>query len=105
MDQGTNEVIKQFVFEVAKQTQGFVKAYLFGSYAKNTENDDSDIDIALIFKDLSLQEKFDFQVRMMQLASAYDVRIEPHPFSVQDFTNDNPFVFEIKKIGIELTIN
>jgi len=31
-----------------------------------------------------------------------DSRIEPHPFKPEDFTEENPFVKEILKQGIEI---
>jgi predicted nucleotidyltransferase len=80
-----------------------VTAYLFGSFVKNKQRPDSDIDIALIIDNLKDSDKFDIQVQFMLLASKFDSRIEPHPLSKQDFISDNPFVHEIKKTGIEIT--
>ena len=40
----------------------------------------------------------------MMLASQIDYRIEPHPFSKEEFYSDNPFAAEIKKTGIELSL-
>ena len=103
MDKKTDIVIRQFITTVAKQTPGFVTAYLFGSFAKNNERPDSDIDIALIIDNLKDSDKFDIQVQLMLLASQYDSRIEPHPLSKQDLISNNPFVYEIRKTGIEIT--
>ena len=103
MDKKTDIVIRQFITTVAKQTPGFVTAYLFGSFAKNNERPDSDIDIALIIDNFKDSDKFDIQVQLMLLASQYDSRIEPHPLSKQDLISDNPFVYEIRKTGIEIT--
>jgi predicted nucleotidyltransferase len=75
---------------------------LFGSYAKGKSTDDSDIDIALIFKNLDDSKRFDIQVQLMLLAAQIDSRIEPHPISHEDFNSGNPFVVEIKKTGIEV---
>ena len=76
--------------------------YVFGSYARGNSNQDSDIDLALIFKNLDDSKRFDVQVQLMLLASQIDTRIEPHPISHDDFDSDNPFVVEIKKTGLEL---
>ena len=102
MDKKTDNNIRQFITTVANQTPGFVTAYLFGSFAKNIESPDSDIDIALIINDLKDSDRFDVQVQLMLLASRFDSRIEPHPISGQDLISDNPFVHEIKKTGIEI---
>jgi len=102
MDKRTNEIISNYIASVAAQNTQFVKAYLFGSYAKHTDRIDSDIDIALIIDNLKDEEKFDLQVQLMLLASNFDMRIEPHPISLIDFTSENPFAKEIKRTGIEI---
>ena len=104
MDKKTDSTIRQFIASVANQTPGFVAAYLFGSYAKNKQVPDSDIDIAVIIDNLNDSEKFDIQVKMMLLASRFDSRIEPHPFSKQDLNSNNPFIHEIMGTGIEIPI-
>ena len=102
MDKSIDKIVRQYISTVSTQTPGFVTAYLFGSYAKNLQQPESDIDIALVINDLKDSEKFDIQVQLMLLASKFDSRIEPHPLSQQDLISDNPFVLEIKKTGIEI---
>lgn len=102
MDQETDYIIRQYISSVAKQTPGFVTAYLFGSFAKNNQRPESDIDIALIIDNLKDSDKFDIQVQLMLLAAKFDSRIEPHPLSKHDLFSDNPFIHEIKKTGIEI---
>ena len=48
MDKRTNRHIVEFIKAVAKLNPELVKAYLFGSFAKGTNGDDSDIDVAII---------------------------------------------------------
>jgi len=102
MDKKIDKIIRQYIVTVAKQTPGFLTAYLFGSYAKNNQRAESDIDIALIIDNLKDSDKFDIQVQLMLLASRFDSRIEPHPLSKQDLYSDNPFAHEIIKTGIEI---
>lgn len=102
MDKGIDSIIRQYVDTVASKTPGFVTAYLFGSYAKNKETPDSDIDVALVIENLQDSDKFDLQVQLLLLASNFDTRIEPHPLSKQDICSENPFVYEILKTGIEI---
>lgn len=104
MDKGTDIKIKQYVKSVASQIAGLSKAYLFGSYVKNSNTVDSDIDIALVIDELQDSERFNMQVQLMMLASQFDSRIEPHPISRSDINSDNPFVYEIMKTGLELNI-
>lgn len=102
MDKETDKIIRQFIDTVANQTAGFYTAYVFGSYAKNMQNPESDIDIALIIDNLKDSDKFDIQVQLLLLASKFDLRIEPHPLSKQDLKSQNPFVQEITRTGIEI---
>ena len=102
MDKKTDNIVRQYISAVANQTTGFVTAFIFGSFANNTQRAESDIDVALIIDNLKDSEKFEIQVQLMLLASRFDSRIEPHPLSTQDFNSDNPFIHEIRKTGIEI---
>ena len=79
------------------------KAFLFGSYAKGLEREESDIDIALIIGNMT--DFFATQMQLMRLRRKIDLRIEPHPIEESDFTIMNPFAYEIQKNGIELKID
>ena len=75
---------------------------LFGSYAKGTENEDSDIDIAVITDDIKT-DTFDEEVKLMILRKGIDYRIEPHIITVADYeNNETPFVVEVKNTGIKV---
>ena len=43
------------------------------------------------------------QIELMKLRRIIDLRIEPHPFTANDFNSSNPVVNEIMKYGIEVT--
>jgi len=104
MDKNINRIIKNYINSVLEQEPGLISAFLFGSYAQNKQRLESDIDIALVFDNLSDSERFNIQVKLMMLASKIDTRIEPHPISKQDLLSNNPFVLEIKRTGIELKV-
>ncbi|MBN2347687.1 MAG: nucleotidyltransferase domain-containing protein [Bacteroidales bacterium] len=76
------------------------KAYLFGSYAKGIEKEDSDIDIALVIGNMT--DFFATQRQLMRIRRKVDLRIEPHPIGESDFTSLNPFALEIQESGIEI---
>jgi predicted nucleotidyltransferase len=78
------------------------RAYLFGSYAKGSEHEDSDIDIALILE--NMEDKFITQQQLMKLRRNIDLRIEPHPIDQEEFNFRNPFAFEIQQTGIEIPL-
>ena len=90
------DIALQYAIAV-KSKYDFAKIILFGSYAKGTQNADSDIDIAVILKDYS--NLIDTQVDLMRLRRKIDSRIEPHPFREKDFDVSNPIVNEIVKYG------
>ncbi len=81
----------------------YVRIILFGSYAKDNFNEDSDIDIAVILRDYS--NLIDIQLDLMRLRRKIDSRIEPHPFREKDFDITNPIVNEIVKYGQDININ
>ncbi|HEX9971004.1 MAG TPA: nucleotidyltransferase domain-containing protein [bacterium] len=74
------------------------KAFIYGSYAKNNYQKDSDIDLAIVLKNLS--NSFLMQVELMILSRKIDTRIEPHPYDESDFNTSNSSANEILKQGI-----
>lgn len=79
------------------------QAFLFGSYAKGTFHDDSDIDIAVVVE--NVEDIIDAQIEMMKLRRKIDLRIEPHPIMKSDFDNNDPLSFEVLKYGIIIKDN
>ncbi len=91
------KIVKKYISFVKDSGIEIQKAYIFGSYAKGNFNEDSDIDLALVFK--GLHKSFDMQIRLMKLRRKIDLRIEPHPFDESDFNSSNPFANEIIRTG------
>ena len=91
-------LIQKYIDEVKKYYK-IDSVILFGSYAKGTNNEDSDIDIAIISSDI--KNEFEDGVMLLKLTWKIDTRIEPHAFSANKL-NENPFINEIIKTGIEL---
>jgi uncharacterized protein len=103
MDKRDAIIIAEKYAHAVKSKYDFVKIILFGSYAKGTQNEDSDIDIAVILKDYN--NLIDIQVDLMRLRRKIDSRIEPHPFREKDFEITNPVVNEILKYGQDIMVN
>lgn len=76
------------------------KIILFGSFAKGSFNENSDIDIAVVLKDFN--NILDIQLELMRLRRKIDSRIEPHPFRERDFSPSDPLVYEILTSGEEI---
>ena len=102
MDKADAIDIAQKYAGAIKENYNYIKIILFGSYAKGNFNEDSDIDIAVIFKDYS--NLIDMQLELMRLRRKIDSRIEPHPFRESEFELSNPIVNEIIKYGQEINI-
>ena len=94
------EIVKEYIRFLKKNKYNVQKAYIFGSYAKGNFDEDSDIDLAIVLKNLS--NSFTMQVQLMKLSRKFDSRIEPHPVDDESFNNTNPFAYEILSTGIEV---
>jgi uncharacterized protein len=106
MDNRINKIVDKYIQVLIERQFGIEKAYLFGSYAKDNWQDDSDIDIAVIYNSKNNYDRFDLQVQLLIIANSIDTRIEPHPISNSDFNISNPFAYEIMQTGIKLkTVN
>ncbi len=77
--------------------------FMFGSYAKGTYHEESDIDIAIILKDFD--NHMNTQLEFMRLRRKIDSRIEPHPFREKDFNINNPVAYEILQHGHRINIS
>jgi predicted nucleotidyltransferase len=97
-----SKTIENYIKDVNQQI-GIKKAVLYGSYAKGSYDDFSDLDIAIFsdyFKDKSFIEATKF---LLSLARKYkNVCMEPVGFSSSDLLDDNPFVKEILATGQEI---
>ena len=79
-------------------------AFLFGSYAKGTWTNDSDIDIAVFSDFFSGRSRTDAIAFLLDRALEYDLDIQPIVFDEKDLNNyqENPFVYEIITTGIKI---
>jgi len=96
------KIASQYI-DILRNKYVILQAFMFGSFAKGTNHEDSDIDIAIVIKNVS--DIIDTQIDMMKLRRKVDLRIEPHPFIVNDFNIGNPVVNEILKSGIKIINN
>ena len=93
------KTVKKYLREVRNSGIRIKKAYLYGSYAGSKSQEDSDIDVAIISPDFS-GNRFNDALKLKSLRWKIDLRIEPMPILPEDFTEDNPIVYEILKKGI-----
>lgn len=74
--------------------------YLFGSYAKNTQHEDSDIDVAVVVNHID-GDFFAIHPLLWKLRRQIDHRIEPVLIEREHDPID--FLTEIRKNGIEIS--
>lgn len=79
------------------------KAYLYGSYARESATKDSDIDIAIISPDFT-GDRFHDAIFLKRMRTNIDLRIEPLPIKTDDFVKKDPLVSEILSYAIPITV-
>jgi predicted nucleotidyltransferase len=87
--------------EFLKQYYHIHSVYLYGSYAKGINHEDSDIDIAVVAEDFTGDLVEDI-FKLMKLRRQVHYKIEPHPFLLEDFNKTNPLAREIIETGIRI---
>jgi predicted nucleotidyltransferase len=92
---------KKFLRQLKDQGIHVECAYLFGSHAKGTPDEWSDIDVAIVSPDIS-EDRLEERIRLTRLSSKIDSRIDPVPFSPSSFVDEDPLVWEIKRAGIRI---
>jgi uncharacterized protein len=98
------KLANNYLKRVKKSQIAFLEAWLFGSYAKGTVNDSSDIDLAIVLDD-GVDNSFETEVNLMVLREGEETMIEPHVFSQAGFDESLPIVKQIKEYGLLLIIN
>ncbi|RZD17592.1 MAG: nucleotidyltransferase domain-containing protein [Candidatus Acididesulfobacter diazotrophicus] len=97
-----HEIINKYINELKKHNIDLVSVYLFGSYAKGTATEFSDIDLAIIVNKFAADGKdigdaIDFMSFLMKITNSN--YIEPHPILKEDFDETYPFALEILESG------
>ena len=91
-------LINRYITALKERNIKVVGSFLFGSYAKGMVSEWSDIDVAIL-TDKFIGDSFDFRFLLMKVAREIDADIEPHPFLVEEFNEENPLAAEILKTG------
>lgn len=96
------EIVKRYADKLNRFGVLFDAVYLFGSRANGNSREDSDIDIAVVSRDL--QEKYDERRFLLwKLRRDVDLRIEPHGFTPKMWADaSDPMVYEIKSTGLRI---
>ncbi len=96
--------VNNFVSDIIKFGIPLEKAYLFGSYSKSSQNDNSDIDVALVSEVFSGFGYEDRKLFSKICINSEYIDIEPTTISKHTYLIGNPFLDGILKTGIEIKI-
>ena len=99
MDKGSVIDIANKYSEKVCETMSVKEIILYGSYAKNNADSNSDIDIAVIIGELE-EDYLDIQTKLFKLRRSVDLRIEPILF--EDSNDKSGFLKEIKETGVNI---
>ncbi len=97
------KLIRRYIKELKKNNIPIQKAFIFGSYAKGSPNEESDIDIALVSTAFT-GDRFEDRRKIVPFRRKIDSRIEPMPFRPEDFQKGGVLIDEIKKTGKEINV-
>jgi len=98
------EVTKKYVHDVSRVFP-VDKAVLFGSYAKGTADAQSDIDICFFLDNYGGKRRLDILEKLLNLIRDHKgAYFEPIVFTTSEIENDNPFVKEILRTGLEIDL-
>ncbi|MFW5707849.1 MAG: nucleotidyltransferase domain-containing protein [Bacteroidota bacterium] len=93
----------QYLRRLKENNISFTEAWLFGSYAKNLQTADSDIDLAIILGDDD-QKSFETEVRLMVIRNKEETLIEPHIFTKEEFQQKTPIIRQILQNGERIVL-
>ena len=78
------------------------EAYVFGSVVMDKADAYSDIDIAIVSEDFTGIPFYDVK-KISKFRRSVDLRLEVHPFSLNDILHNPPFFFvDIKNTGVQI---
>jgi predicted nucleotidyltransferase len=98
-----NRIVRQYINDVKKKMP-IDRVYLYGSYAKGTPRDGSDVDLCFFSKEFESKRTWDVLYELFRIKVKYDdvLLLEPNAFPTSELENDNPFVKEVLRTGHEI---
>ncbi len=97
------EIITKYLKELSKEIT-IDKVFIFGSYAKNNYNENSDIDIAIFSKNFTNSSKIEDMSFLLIKTSGLGLDIQPQPFTIDDYLHPEGLVKEILDTGLEIKV-
>ena len=97
-------IIRTYLLVLKQAGINIDKAYLYGSYARNEANADSDIDVLLISSLFDTDDDYILSKPWL-FTTKVDCRLEPLSIGLKRFTTDDtsPIIEVVRQTGIEIT--
>jgi len=95
------KTVEKFLKALQQNNIPIKRVILFGSYARGTQTEWSDIDLAIV-SDVFIGSRFDDRKKIRPIYLSVSSELEVLPYTPEDFTEDDPFVKEIIETGIEM---
>ncbi len=97
------KIVKQYVANLNNGGIAIFKAYIFGSYARNEANENSDIDVLLVSEDFDTDDDLILS-KPWSPKFRIDYRIEPIAIGKKRFQTDDtsPIIETVRKEGLEI---
>ena len=96
--------IIEFIDLLKKENIVVEKVILFGSYAKGTYREDSDIDLAIVSPNFKEEDCIENMTLLLCKANILKADIQTIPFSVEEYNEPKGIMEEILNTGIELKV-
>jgi predicted nucleotidyltransferase len=98
-------LIQRFLKRLLQEGIPVEKAFLYGSYARGEENEESDIDVMIVSE---IFDRLDDQTvgKTWRISRSVDVKIEPYTVGKKRFFNDqySPLLQLVKTEGLEIQL-
>ena len=96
--------LERYIEYLSEKGLEFEKVYLYGSYAKGTNESHSDVDVLLVDSCFDKPGHDELVGKIWRLTYLFDSRIEPYTIGKEKFNSDDtsPLVEIVKQEGIEI---
>lgn len=97
------KIVSNYLARLELDNISIDRVFIFGSQINGQARGDSDIDLAIVSRNLgNTMQSAKYLLRKAHEGDAETFYIEPHGFHPKEFIDENPFVWEIKKTGLQM---
>ncbi|MDF1553498.1 MAG: nucleotidyltransferase domain-containing protein [Deferrisomatales bacterium] len=98
------ELLKKAAERVVQSGIRLDAVYLYGSFASGNSTGESDIDVAFISDDFHAGSMEQWKM-IMRICRQIDLRIEPVLYRPEEFRDEEPPTWQIKKEGVQIPLH